>query len=141
MVNDENFVDVEPKEGMVEVSLTPQDKVMINKNPGGLTKEGCMVRVWHWSQCHNPPTLSRYIAMYKFCKNFVKSGTLEDGNVILAKQLRVSKNGIKKQWVWKEKIGQNDREGNVIIMESVEALEELVKQQLTKLKFIVAKGV
>jgi len=139
----ESFVDLttrNPSDVKREVRLTPEDIEIIEKNPRGLTKEGCMVKVWQWLQSNNFPLIMRYLAMYKMCKTFTKSGTMDDGSIILAKKTYTTNQGIQRQYLWKEKIGQKDREGNIIIAKDIETLETLVKDRLNDLKFLVSKG-
>lgn len=138
----EDFVDLTPTGdgGEREVRLTTEDLEIIKDNKDGLTKEGCMVRVWHWSQAANFQMLIRYLAMYKMCKQFAKSGQLENDAVILARRKHTSKQGITKEWLWKEKIGKTNELGEVIIMESVDKLKEFVEGKLHNLKFITTKG-
>ena len=138
---EEDFVNVEPTNtGAREVKLSPEDIQIIKENPRGLTKEGCMVKVWYWLQSNNYPMQIRYLAMYKMCKNWAKSGTLEDGSVILARCKHTHKSGITKELIFKEKIGQKNKKGEWIIAESMDVLKQLVESKLHNLRFITTKG-
>lgn len=138
----QDFVDVTPDiEGKKQVRLSPEDLEIIKNNPSGLTKEGVMAKVWYWSQGKNMPTLIRYLAMYKTCENFTKSETLTDGNVILARKTFTTRQGIRKEFIWKEKIGMLNELGEPIIANSIEELEEFVKGKLGNLRFITTVGV
>jgi hypothetical protein len=141
MAEKEDFVDITPRAGgMREVFLSEQDYDIINDNPRGLTKEGCMVKVWQWYQSQNATMQMRYLAMYKACKNFAKSGSLEDGNIILSRRTTTDNKGITKTFITKEKIGQKNKLGDTIIMDSVEELKRFVESKLVNLRFITKKG-
>jgi len=141
MAEREDFVDLTPRTGgMREVHLSEQDYDIIEDNPRGLTKEGCAVKIWEWYQSMNVPLQMRYLAMYKICKNFAKSGTLEDGSVILSRRTTTDNKGITKTFITKEKIGQKNKMGDFIIMESVDELKKFVESKLVNLRFITKKG-
>lgn len=125
---------------MREVRLSPEDEYEIRENPGGLTKEGCMVKIFLWSNSNNPIVLMKYLAMYKLCKKWEKSGELDDGSVILARSTRTNNNGVTKTFLWKEKIGSKDQNNNVIIADSVDNLRKFVDEKLTNLRFLTNKG-
>lgn len=137
-----DFVDLTPQgnEKKREVRLIPEDLKIINDNPGGLTKEGCMHKVWLWAQSNNFHQLVRYLAMYKISKNFAKSGKTEDGKIILSRMIHTSKYGVIKKWIVSEDIGGKNELGETIVMESVEKLEEFVKEKIPNINFITTKG-
>jgi hypothetical protein len=141
MAEKEDYVDLTPRAGgMREVRLTPEDVTMIRENPAGLTKEGCMVEILNWSMSNNIPVQMRYLAMYRQCQKWEKSGILEDGSVILARTTHTTKQGITKSWLWKERIGQRDKKGDFIVFESVDKLREFVEARLVNLRFLTNKG-
>jgi hypothetical protein len=141
MAEEKDYVDLTPKVGgMREYRLSPEDLVIIRDNPKGLTKEGCMVEILNWSQSNNQPVIMRYLAMYKQCQKWEKSGILEDGSVILARTTQTTRQGITKSWLWKEKIGQRDKKGDFIVFESVDKLREFVEAKLINLRFLTNKG-
>ena len=59
----------------------------------------------------------------------------------IAKKTFVTNNGVQKQHVWTEKIGQKNKFGEPIIMESVDKLHQFVQSRLINLKFLTDKGV
>lgn len=131
-----DFVDLTKR----EYRLSPEDIEIVENNPRGLTKEGVMVKVWLWFQANNVPCQMRFLAMYQHCKKLAKSGTLDDGSVILSRRTHTDSRGITKSFITKEKIGQTDELGNLIIAESVEKLEEFVKSKTKNLSFITKRG-
>jgi len=138
MVDD--FVDLTQKNIGKNVRFTDVDENIINNNPGNLTKEGCMHKVWLWAQSGNSHVLKRYLAMYALCKNFAKSGKTTDGKTILSRKKHTSNLGITKEWIIAENIGGKDEEGNYIIYKSVADLEKFVKSKIGILSTVTRKG-
>lgn len=132
----EKFVDLEKQ----EVKLTPEQVEQIRENPSGLTREGVLVKVYQWGDSNNRLVMLKYLLMLTKCKNLVKSFTDSEGRVLLAKCVKVSPNGIKKEKVWTERIGKKDELGNPIVAESIEALEEYAESRKTALTKLTNNG-
>lgn len=132
MAEQESFVDLEKKgtKNLREVRLTPEDLVIIKENPGGLTKEGCLVRIGQWAQSNNQLVLFRYLAMYKFCNIFKESGDTTTGRIYLARRNHINKAGFKENKDWtEEKVKVN-----------LDEIKQLADIRIKDLVFITKKG-
>lgn len=129
---DESFVDIQKKgaSNLREVRLTPEDIEVITENPGGLTVEGCLVRVGQWAASSNQYVLFRYLAMYKKCSVFAKSGETPDGKIILARRKHTMKSGLVQNYLWTESKDKVD----------LVTLRKLADSRLSQLVMITTKG-
>lgn len=57
----------------------------IEKNPEGLTIEGCEKKIKDWKRSSNQYTQKMYDVMLKSCKTFTKSGKTADEKVIYSR--------------------------------------------------------
>lgn len=69
----------------IEVRLQADQLEYVEKNPEGLTIEGCEQKVRDWKRSNNRLQLSMYEFMLKKCKNFAKSGKTVDDRIIYAR--------------------------------------------------------
>lgn len=58
----------------------------IEKNPEGLTKEGCEQRIKEWKASNNRYVKKMYERMLETCRTFETSGKTNDGKTILARK-------------------------------------------------------
>jgi len=82
MVKEDEMIDVTR-----QVVLTEEQLEFIEKNPRGLTKEGCQLEVENWKNSHNRQTLRMYQTMLEKCKNFTTSGRTADNRTVYCRSV------------------------------------------------------
>ncbi len=84
-MNEERYIDLDNKKKVV---LTDNDVAFIRDNPHRLTVEGVKVEKQDWlKHSRNRYMQARYLAMEKNCKNFTKSGKMNDGRTVLSRDI------------------------------------------------------
>ncbi len=79
------MVEKDFKEIGVDVVLQKDQLKYMERNPEGLTKEGCQRRLVEVKMSHNRYLIRQFEHMVESCKNFETSGKTTDGKVILAR--------------------------------------------------------
>lgn len=136
----EDFVNVSTGGGkMREVRLSDEDNAMIRDNPNGLTKEGCVYKIYNWSNSKNSHVLLKYLAMFRLCKNFVESKEFPDKSILLSKRKHLKPSGIKEDIIHKETFPVKNKEEQEVVP-SMKRMKKLVEDKLVNLRFLTKKG-
>lgn len=125
MGKEDDFVDA--SQGNRQVRLLDTDIQEIRENKGGLTREGCLVKIQQWASSNNKQVLIKYLAMLRQCKILEKSGKTQSGKTILARRKHILKSGVPERTIWSEEIDINQ-------------LEAFAQSKMINLRFLTTKG-